>query len=57
MEFLKLPIVKISMGKEKYLSMDEYLKFILANLRYTVRIGLIRKLKKRGFVYMRFALK
>ena len=57
MNYLKLPVVKISRFKEKQLSMDDYLKFVFNNLKTTVNMPTIRALKKQATVDTRFVLK
>ena len=57
MKYLKLPIAKTSRHKEKQLTMDDYLKFVFNNLKYTVNINSVRTLKKKFFVGVRFILK
>lgn len=36
MENLNLPIIKLRLPARKHLSMDDYLKFVNLNLKYTV---------------------
>lgn len=57
MEHLNLPIVREKMFKARRLTMDEYLRFVMDNLKYTVNIAIARKLKKNLFVGKRFILK
>lgn len=57
MEYLKLPIVKITRYKEKRLSMDDYLQFVFNNLKTTVNMPAIRASKKQSIVDARFVLK
>lgn len=57
MEYFKLPIVKTTRYKDKRLSMNDYLKFVLNNLKTTIDINSARKLKKKFSVGVRFVLK
>jgi len=56
MEYLNLPKIRIKPHKEKSLNMDDYLKFVINNLKYTINIKLIRKSKKNLFVNLPFVL-
>lgn len=57
MKDLNLPIIR---GEEvfnkKSLSMDDYLKFVLFNLKYTVDIEAVREWKKDLAVNVSFSL-
>lgn len=54
-EDLNLPIIKgEDIFNKKYLSMDDYLKFILFNLEYTVDIKAAREWKKKLVVNVPF---
>jgi len=57
MEDLNLPIFKKPLPKPKHLSMDDYLRFVLLNLQYTVDIKMARKLKKLAAVKSAFSLR
>lgn len=57
MEDLNLPIIKGTNFKKKWLPMDDYLKFVLMNLKYTVDIESARKWKKKLGVNAPFSLK
>lgn len=57
MEHLNLPVFKEKKRKERRLSMDEYLKFVIDNLRYTVDTAAAKKLKKNIFSGKRFILR
>jgi len=57
MENLNLPIIKINRSKDKRLSMDDYLKFVLNNLKLNIKINSTRESKKRRFVGVYFVLK
>lgn len=50
MENLNLPIIKGELPTGKHLSMDDYLKFVTLNLKYTVDIKNIRKQKRLSAV-------
>ena len=57
MEKLKLPVVKGRTPKPKRLSMDDYLKFVYLNLKYTLDRKNIRKYKSLLAVNVPFSLK
>lgn len=57
MEKLNLPVIKGNMPKAKSLSMDNYLRFIYMNLKYTVDIKTIRKQKKFSEVNVPFVMR
>ena len=57
MEHFNLPIIKGKTHMEKHLTMDEYLRFVIDNLKYAVDITTARKLKKNLFVGRQFILK
>ena len=57
MEKLKLPVVKGRTPKSKRLSMDDYLKFVYLNLKYTLDRKNIRKYKSLLAVNVPFSLK
>ena len=57
MERLNLPIFREKKHKERWLTMDEYLRFVIDNLKYTVNIAAARRLKKGLFGGRRFVLK
>ena len=57
MEKLKLPVVKGRTPKSKRLSMDNYLKFVYLNLKYTLDRKNIRKYKSLLAVNVPFSLK
>ncbi|MBU4304353.1 MAG: hypothetical protein KJ893_01805 [Candidatus Omnitrophica bacterium] len=56
MEDLNLPIVKMEAHKERHLSMDDYLRFVVNNLKYATDISVGRALKKKMFVDVPFCL-
>lgn len=57
MEDLNLPIIKgEDIFNKKYLSMDDYLKFVLFNLKHTVNIKAVREWKKELAVNVSFSL-
>ena len=56
-EKLNLPIIKGTLPGHRHLSMDEYLKFITLNLKYTLDIRALRKQKKLQAVNVLFSLK
>ena len=56
MEDLKLPIIKNWRQADKVLSMDDYLKFVTFNLKYTVDIEAVRKQKREMAVDVPFRL-
>jgi len=58
MKKLKFPIIKGSLPDAKWLSMDDYLKFINLNLRYRIiDIKFNRKLKRLSTINVPFSLK
>ena len=58
MKDLNLPIIKgEDIFNKKSLSMDEYLRFVEFNLKYTVDIEAARKLKKELAVNVPFSLR
>lgn len=57
MKCLNLPIVKVETHKAKYLSMNDYLKFVIENLKYTVDVKAGRALSKKMAVNIPFVLK
>ncbi|MFC2149397.1 hypothetical protein ACFLQ8_01725 [Candidatus Auribacterota bacterium] len=57
MEDLNLPIIKGPGPKPKILSMDDYARFVLLNLKYTVDINAAREWKKKASVNVPFRLK
>ena len=57
MKHLKLPVLKEKGRKEKHTSMDDYLRFVIGNLRYTVDIDSARRLKRKLFAGAPFILK
>ncbi len=56
MEDLKLPIIRIQTHKEKHVSMDDYLKFVVTNLKFNTDINIGRGLKKKMLVDVPFRL-
>jgi len=46
---LKLPVIKGTGPTNRHLSMTEYLKFVMFNLKHTVDIAAGRKLKREMF--------
>lgn len=57
MKELKLPDFKGSLPAKKPLSMDEYLKFVIFNLRHTFKNKLSKKMRKALIVRAPFAIK
>ena len=57
MENLNFPIFKEKTHKVRRLTMDEYLKFVIDNMKYTVNVAAAKKLKKNIFVGKRFILR
>ena len=57
MKKLKLPIIKAPMQQPKILSMDDYLKFVQFNLKYTFDRQAYAKWKKMQIVEAPFRLK
>jgi hypothetical protein len=57
MEKINLPIIKGSAPSAKWLSMDDYIKFINLHLRYTLDKKTSRKQKKLAAVNVPFSLR
>jgi len=57
MEHLNLPIFKEKTHKVRRLTMDEYLRFVIDNLKYTVNTAAAKKLKQNIFAGKRFILR
>ena len=57
MEKMKLPVVRNIPIKDKWLSMDDYLKFVIFNLRYTSDGKTGRKWKRLLGINVPFVLK
>ena len=57
MKYLKLPAIKVTRFEKKQLPMDDYLKFVCDNLKYTIDINSTRKLRSKLSVGVRFVLK
>ncbi len=56
-EKLKFPVIKGKLPPPKRLSMNDYLKFVNLNLKYTVNIEAVRKQKRAQVVNVPFFLK
>ena len=54
---LNLPIIKGVLPRPRRLSMDDYLRFVTFNLKYTVDNKAIRKQQKLAVVNVSFSLK
>ena len=54
MDDLKLPAAKAKRVKDRHLSMDDYFKFVLYNLKHTVDIDFARKLRKMNRIKAQF---
>lgn len=57
METLKLPIIKSAPTGKKHLSMDQYLEFVKFNLKNTVDLDAVWKIKKKQAVNVPFVLR
>ncbi len=57
MKKLKLPIIKGPLPAARWLSMDDYLKFVTLNLKYTTDKKSIKKYRKSAAVNVSFLLK
>lgn len=57
MEELNLPIIKGPLPRAKWLSMDDYLKFVTFNLKYTLNRKVNRIWKKMLGVNVPFSIK
>lgn len=56
MHKLKLPIIKESLPSPKWLSMDDYLRFVMLNLKYTLNRKVYRRSKRLMGVNAPFSL-
>lgn len=57
MDELNLPVIKNNIPLPRPLSMDEYLKFVIFNLKHTVDRKAVREQEKLAVVNVRFSLK
>ena len=57
MNELNLPIIKNDAPLPRSLSMDDYLKFVTLNLKYTIDTKALRRQKKLEMVNVPFSLK
>ena len=57
MKALKFPIIKKPVPKSKQLSMNDYLRFVYLNLRYTINKKVYRKSKNLLAVNTPFSLR
>ncbi len=57
MEKLNLPIIKQKISKIKNLSMDDYVKFVNLNIRYTLDRKIDREIRKLRSVEQAFLIK
>ncbi len=57
MKKLNLPIIKGNIPAAKWLSMDDYLKFVTLNLKHTLDKKIIKKQKRLTAVNVPFLLK
>ena len=57
MERLNLPVIKRKLSMRRCLSMDDYLKFVTLNLKYTIDTKALRRQKKIEMVNVPFSLK
>jgi len=57
MKRLRFPVIKGPMPEPRTLSMDDYLKFVLFNLRHTVDKEAVDKWKKTLAVDVPFSMK
>ena len=57
MDKLNLPILKADIPFSRSLSMEDYIKFVTLNLRYTIDRKAIREQKKLAVVNEHFSLK
>jgi len=57
MKELNLPIIKGKRPDKKWLSMDDYVKFINLHLKYTLHRKTYKRLKKLSAVNVPFLLK
>jgi len=57
MKYLNLPVAKTTRRNAKHLSMNDYLRFVINNLKYSVDIDAVRKDKSRVPVNVPFVMK
>ena len=57
MKELKLPIIKGNIPPAKSLSMDDYVRFVCLNLRYTTNKEASNKFKRLQLVNVPFSIK
>jgi hypothetical protein len=57
MKDIKLPIVKSKARKDRRLSMEDYLEFVLFNLKHTVDMVSARKLARKAAINVPFVFK
>ena len=57
MEDLKFPVIKEPLPAAKWLSMEDYIKFVSMHIRYTLDKRNYRRWKKLSVVKERFSLK
>jgi len=57
MDKLNLPVIKDDIPLPRSLSMDEYLEFVIFNLRHSVDRKAVREQKKLAAVNVSFSLK
>ena len=57
MDKLNLPVMRGDVPLPRPLSMDDYLKFVIFNLKHTVDRKAVREQKKLAVVNARFSLK
>jgi len=57
MDKLNLPILKADIPLSRSLSMEDYVKFVTLNLKYTIDRKVVREQKKLAAVNEHFSLK
>ena len=56
MDKLNLPVIKNDIYLPRPLSMDDYLKFVIFNLKHTIDRKAVREQKKLAVVNVRFSM-
>ncbi|GEM_PF-740546 len=57
MDKLRFPIIKKPLPEPKSLSMDDYLRFVSFNIKYTLNMGAYQNWKKDSAVNVAFVFK
>ena len=57
MQNLRLPIIKVKKLKARQLSMDDYLRFVITNLKYTISASSLTISNRKMFTGAPFTMK